>query len=95
MNEEERFFQPSPQTRVLLSILGIFLIFIGIVLILLGLFTPSEGSKVGGLILIGPIPLFFEAGGSALMILLFLLLPLLFFLILFLLFMRFVGSSGE
>lgn len=94
MNEYEKTFQPPPQTRVLLSILGIFLIFMGVVLLLLGLFTPSEGSKVGGLVLIGPIPLFFEAGGSALIIL-FLLLPLLFFLILSLLFMRFVGSSRE
>ena len=80
---------PSPMSRALLSMLGILFIFIGIVLIILGLLSPTGKVQAGGLILIGPIPLILGGELSPVMLLIIILLPIIIFiLMLFFLFQR-------
>jgi len=81
---------PSPVGKVLLSMLGILFIFIGVVLIILGFLTPTGKTQVGGLILIGPIPLVFGGEFSPILALIIILLPIIIFIImLFLILQRF------
>lgn len=84
----EREIRPSPQTRILLSMLGILLIFVGVFITLVGLFAGHGEVKAGGLVLIGPLPLFFQSDGSTGLLLLFLLLPLLIFILTLILMVR-------
>jgi len=80
---------PSPVSRALLSMLGILFIFIGAVLIILGLLSPTGKVQAGGLILIGPIPLILGGELSPIMLLIIILLPIIIFiLMLFFLFQR-------
>ena len=80
---------PSPASRALLSMLGILFIFIGIVLMILGLLAPKGKVQAGGLILIGPIPIILGGELSPILLLILVLLPIIIFiLMLFLFFQR-------
>ena len=79
---------PSPISRALFSMLGMLFIFIGLILIILGLLTPTSKAQVGGLILIGPIPLIFGGELSPISVLIILLPIIIFILILFFILQR-------
>lgn len=79
---------PSPISKVLLSMLGMLFIFMGIVLIILGLLTPTSKAQIGGLVLIGPIPLIFGGELSPILILIIILLPILIFILMLFLILR-------
>jgi len=72
---------PSPISRALFSMLGMLFIFIGVILIILGLLTPTSKAQVGGLILIGPIPLIFGGELSPILALIIILLPIIIFML--------------
>jgi len=87
---------PSPVSRALLSMLGMLFIFIGVVLIILGLLSPTGKVQAGGLILIGPIPLILGGELSPIMLLILILLPIIIFiLMLFFLFQRISMEEGR
>ena len=72
---------PTPFSRALFSMLGMLFIFIGVILIILGLLTPTSKAQVGGLILIGPIPLIFRGELSPILLLIIMLLPVIIFIL--------------
>ena len=72
---------PSRISKALLSMLGVLFIFIGVILIILGLLTPTSKAQVGGLILIGPIPLIFGGELSPILVLIIILLPIIIFIL--------------
>ena len=72
---------PSPASRALFSMLGVLFIFIGIVLIILGLLSPTGRVQAGGLILIGPIPLILGGELSPILLLIMILLPIIIFIL--------------
>jgi len=75
---------PSPISKALLSMLGVLFIFIGVILIILGLLTPTGKVQAGGLILIGPIPLIFGGELSPILLLIVMLLPIIIFILILL-----------
>ena len=72
---------PSPISRAFFFMLGMLFIFIGLILIILGLLTPTSKAQVGGLILIGPIPLIFGGELSPILVLIIILLPIIIFIL--------------
>ncbi len=76
-------------------------LFVGLVLILLGVFLlvggmlPQEKVEGGGLILIGPLPIIFHGELSPILLILLLILPILLFLVFAVYFFHKIADQGR
>ena len=76
-----RSLRISPEASLLLLILGIFLVFVGIIVLSMS-FLPVERVEGGGLIIIGPFPIILHGKLHPIALLLMLILPILAFILL-------------
>ena len=84
----------SPEASLLLLILGIFLVFVGIIVLSMS-FLPVGRIEGGGLIIIGPIPIIVHGKLHPIAFLLMLILPILAFILLAFYLLSRMGSGGE
>jgi len=84
----------SHEISALLLIIGLTMIFLGVVSIILGLSSRME-VRGGGLFLVGPVPIIFHGEISPLMAIILLLLPILILLILLASIARGIRRSAE
>ena len=84
----------SPEASLLLLILGIFLVFVGIIVLSMS-FLPVERVEGGGLIIIGPFPIILHGKLHPIVLLLMLILPILAFILLTLYLLSRMRSGEE